>query len=104
MVILSDLFSDLTFQVPKQAMAEDAQYSSTLALFHYAVKSYQDYQRKMTRGGGDGMKRGEFYFKRVNEFATDICYEAAAWGYKCLVDGKTGVKVPARVVKNLFGG
>ena len=39
-----------------------------LALYHYQVKSWSDFKKKMKRGGGDGSRKDEEYFLKINRY------------------------------------
>lgn len=37
-----------------------------IALYHYVLRSRQDFEIKMERGGGDSFKRDSGYFERID--------------------------------------
>ena len=45
-----------------------------LALYHYQVKSWSDFETKRKRGGGDGTRKEKAYFIRINEYVQDEQY------------------------------
>ena len=47
-----------------------------LALFHFQIKSLEDFQKKMTTGGGDGSCKDEQYFRLIDRF---VAYSDAVW-------------------------
>jgi hypothetical protein len=47
-----------------------------LLLAHYVLKSREDFQAKMQRGGGRGIRRGIDYFERIDAAATEDCSHA----------------------------
>lgn len=48
---------------------EDPLTVDNIALYHYVLKSMEDFQIKISRGGGDTFDRDENYFYRVDRCA-----------------------------------
>jgi hypothetical protein len=46
-------------------------------LAHYVLKSWEEYEAKMQRGGGRGIRRKADYFERIDAAATEDCSRAA---------------------------
>ncbi|PNH00036.1 hypothetical protein TSOC_014162, partial [Tetrabaena socialis] len=43
------------------------------AVFHYVVKSLEDFTEKMRRGGGAGVTRPKYYFKLIDSYCKAQC-------------------------------
>ena len=44
-----------------------------VVLAHYVLKSREEYEAKMRRGGGRGIRRDMAYFERIDAAATEDC-------------------------------
>ncbi|KAG2495430.1 hypothetical protein HYH03_006377 [Edaphochlamys debaryana] len=47
-------------------------------VFHYVVKSLEDFNYKMKRGGGAGVTRPKYYFNLMDKYSKDTCDGALA--------------------------
>jgi hypothetical protein len=48
----------------------------SIALFHYVIKSLEDFQIKIRRGGGDKFNRDETYFRKTDKYAPLTTFSA----------------------------
>lgn len=76
--------SNASWTVNEQFARVDGPYSEPpshqhIALFHYAIKSWDDFQKKLMRGGGAGSYRDGAFFQQVDNEATEHCRELACW-------------------------
>ncbi|PNG99957.1 hypothetical protein TSOC_014246 [Tetrabaena socialis] len=46
------------------------------AIFHFVTKSWQDYEEKIKRGGGAGVRRDAGFFHSVQNRSTHACRQA----------------------------
>ncbi len=45
-------------------------------VYHYVIKSLEDFQYKMARGGGAGVTRPKYYFTLMDKYSKAMCYGA----------------------------
>lgn len=66
----------------------------TLVLFHYAIKSEQEYREKMSRGSAMGNHKTMTFFERIDAASTEVCPQALEacrrWGVHQCQDGRKG--------------
>lgn len=65
-----------TARDPVDGPAAPAVHYEKLALFHYALKSREEYELKMLRGSAMGNYKGMDFFDRVDAAATEQCPQA----------------------------
>jgi len=50
-----------------------------IAVYHYVIKSRQEYEEKMLRGAGDRSHKDVAFFEDVEAAAVDECWDAVNW-------------------------
>lgn len=53
--------------------------SARIAVYHYVIKSRQEYEEKMLRGAGDRSHKDVAFFEDVEAAAVDECWDAVNW-------------------------
>ena len=56
--------------------------SARIAVYHYVLKSRQQYEEKMLRGAGDRSHKDVTFFEDVEVAAVDECWDAVNWSQK----------------------
>lgn len=62
--------------LPVDGPRSDIPAINRLALYHYAIRSREDFGEKLKRGSAMGNRRGEAYFQEMDEAAKEVCEEA----------------------------
>ncbi len=56
--------------------------SARIAVYHYVLKSRQEYEEKMLRGAGDRSHKDVTFFEDVEAATVDECWDAVNWSQK----------------------
>ena len=54
-------------------------HSARIAVYHYVLKSRQEFQEKMERGSGDGGHKGLEFFEEIERATVNDCWDAVHW-------------------------
>ena len=58
---------------------------SRIALYHYILKSKEEFEEKMLRGTGMGNKKGRIFFDELEREVTENCTDALLWSREHMV-------------------